>query len=368
MKSPMPADRVIPPGSTIGIIGGGQLGRMAALAAARFGYRCHIYCPEADSPASQVAAATTVAPYEDIAALDRFASAVDVVTFEFENIPAASVRVLSNHVPVRPSWHVLETAQDRSVEKAFFNSIDLATAPWRPVQDRADLAAAVAELGRPSVLKTARLGYDGKGQAKIDESTDLDAAWTGVGAQPAILESFIDFQREVSVVVARGCDGNAVCFDVVENRHRHHILDVTIAPAAISPQLAAEAQTLAVRAAEQLGLIGLLALEFFVTRDGRLLVNEMAPRPHNSGHWTMDACVSDQFEQFIRAVCGLPLGSPLRHSDAVMTNLIGDDVGQWSTILQEPGAHLHLYGKAEARPGRKMGHVTRLKPRADRQV
>ncbi len=361
-----PDDKVIAPGSTIGVVGGGQLGRMTALAAARLGYRCHVYCPEADSPAFHVAQAT-VASYGDEAALARFADAVDVVTFEFENIPAETVRVLSQHVPVRPSWRVLETAQDRLVEKSFFNSIDIATAPWRPVLDRAGLETAVAALGRPAVLKTARFGYDGKGQVKIDASTDLDEAWAGMGGQPAILEGFIDFEREVSVLVARGLDGAVACFDVVENRHRNHILDVTIAPAHIPQRLARQAQDVAERTAHALELVGLLAVEMFVGKDGALLVNEMAPRPHNSGHWTIDACLTDQFEQLVRAACGLPLGSPERHSDAVMTNLIGEDVNQWLPLLRQKGSRLHLYGKSEIRAGRKMGHVTRLQPRSDKR-
>jgi 5-(carboxyamino)imidazole ribonucleotide synthase len=359
----MSADRShISPGATIGIIGGGQLGRMTAIAAARLGYRSHIYCPEEDCPASQVAKAT-VAAYEDHRALAHFADCVDVVTFEFENIPAESVRVLSGHVPVRPGWHVLETAQDRLIEKPFFNSIDVATAAWRPVLDLVGLKSAVNDLGRPSILKTARFGYDGKGQVKIDETTSLENAWAEMKGAPAILESFVDFEREISVIVARGIDGTATCFDVVENLHRHHILDRTIAPATIPLSLAHRAEEIALRTAKTLELVGLLAVELFVTRDGRILANEMAPRPHNSGHWTIDGCMTDQFEQLIRAVCGLPLGSTERHSDAEMTNLIGDDIDQWLNILHEPNARLHLYGKAEARPGRKMGHVTRLIPR-----
>ncbi|PKU26301.1 5-(carboxyamino)imidazole ribonucleotide synthase [Telmatospirillum siberiense] len=362
----MSVDRpsVIPPGATIGIIGGGQLGRMTALAAARLGYRCHVFCPEADCPASHVATAT-VAAYEDREALARFAELVDVVTFEFENIPAESVRVLSQRVTVRPGWRVLETAQDRVVEKSFFNAIGVETAGWRPVADRTDLERAVAELGRPSVLKTARFGYDGKGQVKIDATTSLDEAWAEMKGVPAILESFVGFEREASVIVARGADGTARCFDVVENRHRNHILDQTIAPAPVTPALALRAEEIALRTAEKLELVGLLAVELFVTPDGRLLANEMAPRPHNSGHWTMDACATDQFEQLVRAVCGLPLGSTERHLDAVMTNLIGDDINQWLSILSEPDAHLHLYGKREARTGRKMGHVTRVFSRND---
>lgn len=352
----------LPPGSTIGIVGGGQLGRMAALAAARLGYRCHIFTPEADSPAAQVSTAATVAEYDDERALTAFAQAVDVVTFEFENIPSASVKLLAKRVPVRPGWNVLETAQDRLAEKRFFNSMGIATAPWRAVDGPAVLALAVEQLGRPSILKTTRLGYDGKGQVKIDDATDLAAAWALMGDGVGVLEGFVDFVCEISVIVARGVDGAWACFDAVENRHANHILDLTIAPAAISPALAKEAQAIAHRAAEALDLVGLLAVEMFVTRDGRILVNEMAPRPHNSGHWTMDACVTDQFEQFIRAVCALPLGSPERHSNAVMKNLIGADCDRWLELLHDPAAKLHLYGKAEPRPGRKMGHVTTLQP------
>jgi phosphoribosylaminoimidazole carboxylase, PurK protein len=359
MTTPAP----LPPGSTIGIIGGGQLGRMAALAAAKLGYRVHVFCPEADSPAEQVAAVATVADYTDLAALEAFARAVDVVTFEFENIPAESVRLLASLVPVRPSWRVLEVAQDRISEKRFFNSIGIETAPWAEVGSAAELAGAVARLGRPAVLKTTRMGYDGKGQVKITAETDLDEAWNALDGAPAVLEGFIDFAGEISVIVARGTGGGWSTFDPAWNVHTNHILDTTTVPAPITPQLAAQAREAARKVAETLELEGLLAVEMFVTRDGRLLANEMAPRPHNSGHWTMDACVTDQFEQFIRAVCALPLGSAERHSDAVMKNLIGDDVHDWPRILRDPGAKLHLYGKAEARAGRKMGHVTRISPR-----
>ncbi|WP_142847566.1 5-(carboxyamino)imidazole ribonucleotide synthase [Telmatospirillum sp. J64-1] len=353
---------MLPPGSTIGIIGGGQLGRMTALAAARLGYRCHIFTPEREGPAEQVSHACTVAEYTDRAALEAFASSVDVVTFEFENIPAESVRLLAEHVAVRPGWNVLETAQDRLAEKRFFNGLGIETAPWREVTGPDSLAAAVADLGRPSVLKTTRLGYDGKGQVKITDGTDLAEAWASLKTDVAVLEGFIHFEREVSVIVARGLDGAWACFDPVENRHVNHILDTTLAPAPISESLAEQAIGIARKAAESLELVGLLAVEMFVTKSGHLLVNEMAPRPHNSGHWTMDACLTDQFEQFVRAVCGLPLGSPERHSNAIMKNLIGDEVESWPALLQEPGAKLHLYGKAEARPGRKMGHVNRLFP------
>jgi 5-(carboxyamino)imidazole ribonucleotide synthase len=364
--SPVASTFPLPPGGTVGIIGGGQLGRMAALAAARLGYRVHIFSPEPDSPAAQVTSSATVAAYEDQAAIAAFARQVDVVTFEFENIPADSVRLMASLVPVRPGWNVLETAQDRIAEKRFFNGIGIATAPWRAIASLDELVAALDEIGRPAVLKTARMGYDGKGQVRIGPDTDPAEAWAALGvgltgAGCGILEGFIDFQGEISVIVARGADGGWAAFDPAWNVHRHHILDTSTVPAPIADATAAQAIDIARRAAEALDVVGLLAVEMFVTPDG-LLVNEMAPRPHNSGHWTMDACVTDQFEQFIRAVCGLPLGAPQRHSDAEMTNLIGDDSGRWLDILSDPDARLHLYGKAEARPGRKMGHVNRLNP------
>jgi 5-(carboxyamino)imidazole ribonucleotide synthase len=266
---------------------------------------------------------------------------------------------------VRPGWKVLETAQERVAEKSFFNDLGIETAPWRAVNSRAELDNAVVEIGLPAVLKTCRFGYDGKGQAKIHALKELDAAWSAMAGGPAILEGFVDFTMEASVLVARGLDGKAACFDVVENRHKNHILDVTIAPAPLPADIREQAKQIALRAAEALDLVGLLAVELFVTADGRLLVNEMAPRPHNSGHWTMDACYTDQFEQFVRAVCGLPLGNPERFADAVMTNLIGSDVDRWRDLMAESGAMLHLYGKSEARPGRKMGHVTRISCRTD---
>ena len=353
----------LPPGSTIGIIGGGQLGRMAALAAARMGYHTHIYCPDADSPASHVATKTTVAAYDDAASLGVFARSVDVVTFEFENIPVASIELLSSLVIVRPSARILEIAQDRVTEKTFFNDLGIATAPWREVCSLDDLQTAVADLGRPSVLKTARMGYDGKGQVKITADTDLAQAWTSLNTDKAVLEGFIHFSGEVSVIIARGPDGAFQTFEPVWNVHTNHILDTSTVPAPITVEQAAAALDVAIRSAQALDLEGLLAVELFLTDAGQILANEMAPRPHNSGHWTIDACITDQFEQFIRAVCGLPLGNPARHSDAVMTNLIGDDIERWPDILSDPNAKLHLYGKAEAREGRKMGHVTTIKPR-----
>ncbi len=353
----------VPPGATIGILGGGQLGRMIALAAARLGYRCHIYCPETDSPAALVSAAATVAAYDDQPALERFAAAVDVVTLEFENVPLAAVEVLGAVVPVRPGARALEVAQDRLVEKDFLRAIDVPTTDYRRAENADDVAAAVAELGTPCVLKTTRLGYDGKGQVRIESADAAAAAWAEMGGQTGIVEAFVDFDREISVIVARGYDGEVAPYCPVENRHVNHILDTTIAPAAISETVARHAVDLATRTAEALELVGLLAVEMFVARDGSLLVNEIAPRPHNSGHWTIDACLTSQFEQAVRAACGLPLGSVERHSDAEMKNLLGDAVDGWPDLLADPYAKLHLYGKTEARPGRKMGHVTWLKPR-----
>ena len=353
----------LPPGSTIGIIGGGQLGRMAALAAARMGYHTHIYCPDRDSPASHVATRSTVAAYDDAAQLTAFAQAVDVVTFEFENIPVASVEVLAALVTVRPSARVLAVGQDRISEKTFFNGLGIATAPWRAVTCLADLERAVAELGRPSVLKTARMGYDGKGQVKITAETDLTAAWDLLQTDHAVLEGFVTFTGEISVIIARGPDGVSRTFEPVWNVHTNHILDTSTVPAPITAQQYQTALAIAEKSAQALDLVGLLAVELFLADTGEILANEMAPRPHNSGHWTIDACITDQFEQFIRAVCGLPLGNPDRHSDAVMTNLIGTDIDRWPDILVDPNAKLHLYGKAEAREGRKMGHVTTIKPR-----
>ncbi|MDA1071026.1 MAG: 5-(carboxyamino)imidazole ribonucleotide synthase [Proteobacteria bacterium] len=355
-------DRIIAPGGTIGIVGGGQLGRMTALAAASLGYRCHIFCPENDSPAAQVAAEATVAPYEDTGALDRFAASVDVVTYEFENLPTPSFARMGALVPVRPHWRCLETTQDRVTEKDFVNAQGIPTAPYRAVDGPQALARALEELGRPAILKTTRLGYDGKGQVAIRDGDDPAEAWERMGGGAGILEGFVAFEREISAIVARGIDGTMANFDIVWNEHRDHILAATHAPAPIPAAQAREAMEISRRLAEALDLVGLLAVEMFVAPGGRLLVNELAARPHNSGHWTIDACVSSQFEQFVRAVAGLPLGDPGRHSDAVMENLLGDAIDAWPALLAEPGTKLHLYGKAQARPGRKMGHATRLYP------
>ena len=353
----------LPPNRTIGIVGGGQLGRMTALAAARLGYRCHILTPEPESPAGQVAAAVTLGAYEDPTALAEFAAAVDVVTFEFENVSAAGLDLLAALKPVRPAPAVLRTSQDRIAEKSFLNGAGVPTAPWRAVESRAGLDRAAAAVGLPGVLKTTRLGYDGKGQRLIACAGELDEAFADLAPKPLVLEGFVDFACEISVIAARGEDGKAVAFDVVENRHRHHILDLTLAPAPIAEETEARARAIALRVAEALDLVGLIAVEMFVTREGKVLVNELAPRPHNSGHWTIDACPASQFELFVRAVAGLKLPPATRHSDAVMKNLVGpEEMALWPEILAAPSLIPHLYGKEEARPGRKMGHVTRLFP------
>lgn len=356
---------MLPSGSTIGILGGGQLGRMLALAAARLGFRCHVYAPESDSPAFDVVRRSTCAAYDDHAALARFADTVDVITYEFENVPAEAASFLAARRPVRPDPRVLETTQDRLVEKDFIARLGIATARYAAVSDEASLADAVRALGRPCVLKTRRLGYDGKGQALIRADTDLGAAWRAVGAHPAILEEFIGFEREVSVIAAHGGDGRTECFDVTENEHHDHILKMSRAPAAIDPGLAAEARAIAARIGDALDYVGVFAVEMFVTAENAapsLLVNEIAPRVHNSGHWTLDGCSVSQFEQHIRAIAGWPLAPPRRHGRAAMINLLGDEIATIATWLTVPGATVHHYGKAQARPGRKMGHVTVITP------
>ena len=353
----------LPPGATIGILGGGQLGRMSALAAARLGYRCHVFAPEPDSPGMQVAAARSVAAYEDVAALAAFAAAVDVATFEFENVPAATLDALEPLVPCRPGVAALRIGQDRVLEKRFLEACAIPVGPWAEVTTRQGLDAAVAALGLPAVLKTTRLGYDGRGQAVLRSAADLDPAWESLAPRPLILEAFIPFAKEVSAIAARGADGGVVTFEATENRHARHILDLSIAPAQVPPGVGSAARAHVARLAERLGLVGLLALEMFMLPDGSLLANEMAPRPHNSGHWTMDACLCGQFEMHVRAVAGLPLPDPGRHHDAVMKNLVGpEDFARWPMLAAMPGVALHLYGKADARAGRKLGHATRLLP------
>ena len=352
----------LPPNATIGIVGGGQLGRMSAMAAARLGYRCHILTPEPDSPAAQVSAHCTLGDYEDAHALRRFAEAVDVITFEFENVSAQGLELLQSLRPVHPSPVVLRTSQDRIAEKTFLNDAGVPTAPWRAVDSLEDLHAAVGALGLPAVLKTTRGGYDGKGQAVLREPADLVAAWTDLSGRPLVLEGFVDYACEISVIVARGADGGGSIFDAVENRHRDGILDLTLAPARVAPATAAEAARVAWRVADRLALVGVLAVEMFVDRAGRVLVNEIAPRPHNSGHLTIDSCITSQFEQQLRAVCGLPLGSTEMLRPAAMANLLGDlwERGEpnWARALRHSETKLHLYGKLEPRHGRKMGHLT----------
>jgi len=352
---------VFEPGSTIGIIGGGQLGRMSAMAAAKLGYRVHILNPASTSPAIEVAASATVGSYDDPAALEDFASRCDVVTFEFENISAEGLSLLAKHRPVRPAGEILRVSQDRILEKTRLTDAGIELAPWKAVSGPDDLKN-LEGLGFPLILKTTRFGYDGKGQFRV-ESPEALSGLTDL-PYPLVAEKMIDFQRELSVVVVRGLDGTVRCFDTVENRHRGGILDITLAPAPVMLDVAEEARIIATKIATELELVGIMGVEMFHAADGRLLVNEIAPRPHNSGHWTMDACLIDQFEMHIRAVAGLPLPPARRHSDAIMHNLVGpEDMARVPALLATDGASLHLYGKREARPGRKMGHVNTIFPR-----
>ncbi len=350
----------LPPGSRVGILGGGQLGRMLAMAAAPLGYRCHIFGPEQAPPAGHVAEAVTIADYLDEGALEEFAGSVDVVTLEFENVPAAALEILAQRVPVRPGAKALATAQDRLVEKDFANRIGAATAPHAAVDSLDDLQSAMANIGPRAVLKTRRMGYDGKGQVMLDRDADLGAAWEAMAGAPSILEGFIPFDGEVSVIAARGLDGTVSAYPPIANRHRDHILDISTVPAELGAAQAGRAIAIAADLATALDYVGILAVEMFVTGE-ELLVNEIAPRVHNSGHWSIEGAVTSQFEQHIRAICGLPLGSMAIRGPVEMRNLIGDDVNQLPDLLAEPGAHVHLYGKTEVRKGRKMGHVTYLK-------
>lgn len=347
------------PGATIGILGGGQLGRMLSVAASRLGFRCHIFEPGAEPPAGQVAWKVTTAPYDDEAALTAFAESVDVVTYEFENIPTAALDLIERLRPIHPNRRALAISQDRLQEKAFLNGIGLATAPWAAVEDIASLEAALATIGTPSILKTTRLGYDGKGQARIKAPGDAPAALAAMAGAPAVLEGFVGFSCEISVIAARGLDGSVSCFDPGENVHRDGILHTTTVPARISPALRSDAVLIAAKILNALDYVGVLGVELFVTPKG-LLVNEIAPRVHNSGHWTQAGCTVDQFEQHIRALAGWPLGDGSRYADVEMLNLIGDDIAQVPTLAKEPRTQIHLYGKAVAKPGRKMGHVNRV--------
>jgi len=355
----------LPPGSVIGILGGGQLGRMSAVAAAQLGYTAHIFDPKPNSPAAQVAAQATVAPYDDRQALAAFARSVDAVTYEFENVPADTAAALGEHgLPLRPRPEVLAVCQDRVREKRTLTGLGIPTAEHAVVEGPEQLAGALDAVGRPAVLKATRMGYDGKGQVTLREDTDPHTAWARMaGSAPGaagIVEAMVPFALECSVIVARGAAGEAAAYVPVENRHPHHVLERTVAPAAIAPEVAARADALARRVAEGLDLVGVMGVEMFVRHDGGVLVNELAPRPHNSGHWTLDACPASQFEQHARAVMGLPLAATRRHSDAVMDNLLGEDVHRWHDLVRDPEARVHLYGKGEVRPGRKMGHVTWL--------
>ena len=360
---------MIGPGSTIGVLGGGQLGRMFAMSARRLGYRVHTLAPEHDTPTGQIADVEVQASYDDLDRIRAFARAVDVVTFEFENVPAAAAAAAGEYAILRPNGRALEIAQHRIREKTFLTRHGLPVTPFVEVLQASDLEGAIQQLGCPAVLKTAALGYDGKGQTRIDVDTDLADAWHGLGGREAILEAWVDLHRELSVIGARAVDGSAVCFGPIDNSHQHHILDVSIAPAKVAARNAAEAIDATRTVMDALEYVGVLCIEFFLTRDGRLLVNELAPRPHNSGHLTFDACRTSQFEQQVRAICGLPLGSPELLQPAAMANLLGDlwAAGEpdWGAALSLPDVKLHLYGKLTPRAGRKMGHLTALAATAD---
>jgi 5-(carboxyamino)imidazole ribonucleotide synthase len=348
-------------GSTIGILGGGQLGRMLSVAASRLGYKTHIFEPSENCPAADVAHTVTTAPYSDLVALRAFAASVDVITYEFENIPTEALDALEALRPIRPNRRALAISQDRMAEKDFLTGLGLTCAPYARITDMASLHAASAQIGLPAILKTTRLGYDGKGQARIKTTGDIPAALAAMNGAEAVLEGFIAFEREVSVIAARGQDGSVAAYDPGENVHQDGILRTTTVPARLSPSLRSDAVLIAARILNALDYVGVMGVELFVTPNG-LLVNEIAPRVHNSGHWTQNGCAVDQFEQHIRAVAGLPLGDGARHSDVVMENLIGDDMARVPDILREGHAALHLYGKGKARAGRKMGHINRVLP------
>lgn len=354
----------LPPGSTIGILGGGQLGRMLSLAAAQLGMKTHIYCPEPDSPAFEVTPHRTVADYEDKNALAAFADVVDVITYEFENVPESAAAFLSKRKPMAPGVRALAVAQDRLAEKRFLSMSGIEIAPYRAVENFADLEAAIAQIGTPAVLKATRMGYDGKGQRMIDSPAGAVAAFTALSGQPLVLEGFVAFEKEISVVVARNGSGMVRDYDPAENVHKNHILHKSIVPARIDKITARQAGRIAAQIVGSLDYIGVMGVEFFVVEDGKrpkLLVNEIAPRVHNSGHWTQSVCPTDQFEQHIRAICNWPLGLPVRLADVEMENILGHDV---ATVISRlgPGMCPRIYGKSEARPGRKMAHINRVKP------
>ena len=348
------------PGAKIGILGGGQLGRMLSVAASRLGFKTHIFEPGANPPAGQVADQVTTAGYEDSAALLAFANSVDVITYEFENIPTAALDIIEAHGPIRPGREALRISQDRLTEKTFLKGLDLKIAPFADITDAASLEAALAEIGTPAILKTRRFGYDGKGQARIMSPDQTEDALAAMAGAPSVLEGFVNFSHEVSVIAARGITGEVACFDPGENVHRNGILHTTTVPARLSTSQRMDAVLLAAKVLNALDYVGVLGVELFVTPQG-LIVNEIAPRVHNSGHWTQNGCAVDQFEQHIRAVAGWPLGDGQRHSDIVMENLIGADIDRLPELAKEPECALHLYGKAEAKPGRKMAHVNRIR-------
>jgi 5-(carboxyamino)imidazole ribonucleotide synthase len=360
-----PAQVKLKPGDTIGILGGGQLGRMLAMAASRLGLHCQVFSPDPDSPAFDVVLNAVCAEYADVEALELFANDVDIITYEFENVPAATAMILAARRPVIPEQKILQTTQDRLAEKDFVKRLGIGTAAYADVSSAAELRAAIGRIGLPAVIKTRRFGYDGKGQAIIREGDDPDRIWNDLGTKSAILEAFIPFEREISVIAARSASGQVECFDVTENEHRDHILRFSHAPADIPEALAAQARGIAEKIASALGYVGVLAVEMFVVQEPAgptVLVNEIAPRVHNSGHWTLDGASISQFEQHIRAIAGWPLGKPVRHGPVTMTNLIGDDILGYEQWLTVPGATVHLYGKGSPRPGRKMGHVTQVLP------
>jgi 5-(carboxyamino)imidazole ribonucleotide synthase len=356
--------KIILPNSIIGVFGSGQLGRMFAIEARKMGYRVHTFSPDTDTPTGQVADFETSADYEDLDAVKKFARSVDVVTFEFENVPSITVEAAAEFVEVHPKGEILHITQNRLREKTFLKQNNFPHTPFRHIKTPEDLHGSVAEIGVPCVLKTAGFGYDGKGQTKINSVADIATAFTKMNGSESVLEAFVEFEKEVSVICARDLQGNFAHYGVIENEHEHHILDVSFAPALVSEKVFTEAVEIAESVAETLDYVGTLCVEFFLTRDEKLLINELAPRPHNSGHLTFDACVTSQFEQQLRAVCGLPLGSTEFFKPCAMANLLGDvwqnGEPNWSQILQSPNVKLHLYGKAEPRAGRKMGHLTAI--------
>lgn len=368
----MKASTAILPGATLGVLGSGQLGRMFAIAARYMGYHVATFSPERNSPTGQIADIEDAGDYDDLDAVRAFARKIDVATFEFENVPAATAEAIAGIVPVRPGGTVLHVAQNRLREKTFLANAGIPVTPFFPINSREDLTAALSDPSASrAILKTAGFGYDGKGQWRIESPADADAAWNGLSGEPGVLEAYVSFEREVSVVGARGIDGEFVHYGPVDNVHANHILDVTSSPSTLDPAIAQQAEEITRAVFEALDVVGVLCVEFFITTDGRVLVNEVAPRPHNSGHWTIEGCVTSQFEQQVRAICGLPLGSTERVAPGVaMANLLGDvwpapGEPDWAAALRVPNVKLHLYGKAEARPGRKMGHLTALGASAD---